>query len=103
MDKKNAIDPDVHIREAAQAGDFETVKQLFSRGASVDMALIGASATKQKHIQQWSIENGASVLWSFDQEPPKCHVSALKYSKNVSMLRGPGEVAKGTFQGEKKS
>ena len=71
------------------------------------MALIGAADGKQKiedgvlsnhkEILQWAFEKGACLLFSFKHEPYRPVSNVSHYSHNVSMLRGPGEVSKGTF------
>jgi hypothetical protein len=93
-------DSDAHtqIREAARAGRFDEVKELHARGASIQCAIIGAGEGKQGAIAQWALERGACLIFSFTQAPKTGGVTSHSYGKNVSMLRGPGEVSKGTFR-----
>jgi hypothetical protein len=58
------------------------------------MIIMGAADGKNKEIQQWALEQGACLLFSFSNHYTKNTVTVSKYSKNLSML---GEVLKGTF------
>jgi hypothetical protein len=66
-------DPNVKVRRAASEGDLDEVKRLVKAGASIDVALIGATDPKphQKEVKTWALCNGASPLWGIDHVPPK--------------------------------
>ena len=70
---------------------MERVAELQSRGADI------TCAGKQSQIAQWALDNGACLLFGFTQWEKHTGVIGYKYNKNVSMLRGPGDVPKGTF------
>ena len=91
---------DTQVYNAAKEGNFTEVKRLVAMKADINMVIMGASDGKQKEIQQWAFENGACLLWGFQQEQHRPKVQVMKYNKNISMLRGPGEVARGTFKQE---
>jgi len=115
------VDPHLKVLEAARAGDLDEVKFWIKAGGSVQMAVMGAGDVLEveadnndeaketthknnaKVIGQWALQNGGCLLWSFSQRRQKSKFSVLKYNKNVSMLKGPGEVTRGTFNQEAKS
>ena len=88
------------VYEAAKAGDLEKVIDLMgeplnSNGLLAQMAVMGA----QDAIGYWALRHGGCIRWAFKEEPgarTRC-VAAGNYGKNISMLKGPGEVARGTF------
>ncbi len=84
------------IYDAALIGNFEEVKKLCTNCTDYTMAIIGASDGKQREIQQWALENGACFLFSFKTFPEE-RINLVRYTKNISMLKGPGDVPKGTF------
>jgi hypothetical protein len=84
------------VYNAALEGKEEEVKLLVKSGADINMAIMGAADGKQKQLQQWAFENGACILFSFQTSIPGSIVTH-KYGKNLSMIKGPGEIAKGTF------
>jgi len=91
---------DVQMWLAANENKLEVCKDLFQKGANINMAIMGASDVKNKEIQMWAWEQGACYIFSLQQKPPTTNVICFgdRYSKNISMLHGPGEVPKGTFQ-----
>lgn len=91
---------DMQVYNAAKDGQFDEVKQLVNLKADINMVIMGAYDGKQKEIWQWALDNGACLLWGFQQEPHRSRLSAMKYNKNISMLKGPGEVARGVFKKE---
>ena len=54
--------------------------------------------TRQKDVRNWALINGAAPLWAIQQEVRGQSIRVFKYSKNISMIRGPGDVPKGTFK-----
>lgn len=109
---KQPLTNDALLYDAAFAGDLDQCQSLITTGgAHVDVALIGASdylyttatapsedAEKRKAICRWCLERGACWIFSFNHEDPLAHCPrGLKYNKPVSMLKGPGDVPKGTF------
>jgi len=117
------VDPHLKLLEAARAGDIEDAKYWFNKGGSIQMAVMGAGDVMEGNVQfdaetkhdkkareakeawidnvktigKWAMENGGCFLWSFTQGAKQSKFSVLKYNKNISMLKGPGEVARGTF------
>ena len=91
---------DIKVYNAAKEGNFDEVKRLVKIKADINMVIMGAYDGKQKEIWQWALENGACLLWGFQQEAHQSRVFVMKYNKNISMLRGPGEVSRGTFKKE---
>jgi hypothetical protein len=90
--------PDTMTLESAKIGDLEAVKKYVKAGGSVHLALIGASDHGHKEVCKWALDNGACLLFCIQQ--PEVHKEKLiKYNKPISMLKGPGEVKKGTFNG----
>lgn len=73
MSKEIKEDINVRVRKAAFDGDLEEVKNLVKLGASIDVALIGATHTKphKQAVKWWCLENGASALWAIDHNPPR--------------------------------
>lgn len=65
------------------------------------MAVIGAldATPKQKEAGEWALLHGACLLWTFVQPKTIYEIDpdAAIYNKPISMLKGPGEVPKGTF------
>lgn len=88
---------DQEVYDAAKAGDLKLVQELVKSGGSVQMAVMGAGDGKQGEVGQWAMENGACMLWAFKQETKRSKFSVSKFGKNISMLNGPGEVPRGTF------
>jgi len=85
--------------EAAKAGQIDEVKELFARGGSVNMAVMGAADGKQKVVGTWALENGACPLFSFTQPPRKSEGKFIpQFTTRHTMLGGPGEVQRGTFK-----
>ncbi len=107
---------DTEVYELAKNKQFEKVKAKVALGANINMVIMGAadgqqdekSAKKDHHddsksdgkygeILHWSLINGACLVFSFTQSSTPSPTLVSKYSKNLSMLRGPGEVPRGTF------
>lgn len=86
------IDVETQMLVAATAGDLIKCKELFGRGACIHLAVIGASNGKQKEVGFWALENGGCFIFSFQ------HTATAKTAKSMSMLKGPGEVKRGTFK-----
>lgn len=93
------INYDQKVYDYAKEGDFDEVKELVQLGADINMVMMGASEGKHGQICYWALLNGACMLWGIKQEPQRNKVSVMKYNKSISMLKGPGEVARGTFSG----
>jgi len=87
---------DGHNGEAAKQNDKLRVEELVKQNASIDMVLIGAHDGKHSDLCWWAIERGACLLWTI-QQLQETSISISKYNKNISMLKGPGEVTRGTF------
>lgn len=88
------------IYNAAVEGDLEKVKDLYVQGGDINMAIMGASDGKHKEISHWALNNGACFIFGFQHQASTVeYVKTNKaYGKNISMLRGPGEVVRGTFK-----
>lgn len=94
----NTMNFDTMTLESAKLGDLEAVQKYVKAGGSVHLALIGGSDGQHKTVCKWALDNGACLLFGIQQH----HVpkeKLIKYSKPISMLKGPGEVSKGTFSG----
>ncbi len=100
---------EVRSFEFAKAGNLDELSELFKTCGSgdinkqffLDMAIMGAHEGKVKSTYDWALKNGASLLWGIQQPKPKwiyTRDKSLTYGKNISMLKGPGEVSKGTFK-----
>ena len=81
------------------------------RHSFLNMALMGATdgvmdtelkhlSEQRKKIVKWCLENGASYMWCGTQ-PAGTWVweKSNDTNRELSMLRGPGEVSKGSFKG----
>lgn len=44
---------------------------------------------------EWSLQHGACILFGIQQENKWTHKHETFYSKNISMLKGPGDMKKG--------
>ena len=89
-----SIDSQAYV--AALEGKEEEARALVKLGANINCVIMGASDGKHKKLQQWAFENGACFVFSFQSSSTESIVQH-KYGKNLSMLRGPGDVPKGTF------
>jgi hypothetical protein len=89
---------DIKTYELAQANDLEGVKAEVQKGGDINMAIMGAAANKHTEVMWWAFANGACLLWSMQQVHAPVSVEVFKYNKPISMLKGPGEVKKGTFK-----
>jgi acyl CoA:acetate/3-ketoacid CoA transferase beta subunit len=87
---------DLKIYAASRAGKLNEVISLFAKGGHIDMAVMGSAEAKNSDICWWAIEHGGCILWTIDQTH-KSSIIPHKYGKNLSMLKGPGDVPKGTF------
>jgi hypothetical protein len=108
----NSVSIEKQLYNAAAAADFNECKRLYQEGANINMAIMGSvdgpidqSAKEknalQKEIWQWSIENGACMIFGFRTNPNATKKPAEEkpdsFFTRVSMRRGPGDVLKGTF------
>lgn len=88
---------------AAFSGDFDECVRLWKSGANINMAIMGASDPEEqsgahKTIQKWSFENGAHLIFGMKhQQPTIAPGKSDSFFSRISMLRGPGDVAKGSF------
>lgn len=98
---------EVRAFELAREGKLSELQELFSKVGNgwsrqyfLDMAIMGAHEGKKEPEYMWAWKNGASLLWGIQQPKRDILVRDREhtYPKNLSMLRGPGEVAKGTFK-----
>ena len=115
------MDKDVQVYNAAKKGNFDEVKRLVDLKADINMVIMGAedgkqeimdttdekqkeimraSIEKQKEIKEWAFKNGACFLFGFQSQSHQAIASVMKYNKNISMLKGPGDVPRGTFKKE---
>jgi len=97
------IDVDVYARELGKNNNIAELERLYPTSTHkqwfVDMAVIGAVEGKAKLAGDWALRNGACYLWPFNQARDTTeYIRAFGYSKNLSMLKGPGDVLKGTFK-----
>jgi len=49
-------------------------------------------------VVEWAMEKGAYPLWGIQQSQLYTYQQKGYYNKSISMLRGPGEVSRGTFK-----
>ncbi len=84
------------LYQAAFEGREDDAKFLVKNGGDINMVIMGASDGKHRNLQQWAFENGACILFSF-KTSTESSIIEHRYPKNLSMIRGPGEVSKGTF------
>lgn len=57
-----------------------------------------ANLLAAKQICNWSLDNGACLLFSFRSAKKRPGVYNMsQYGKNISMLRGPGDIGKGSL------
>jgi len=101
------MDCNQELYNYAFEGNLDEVKSSVSKGGNIHMAIMGASTfiennktdcLKQKEVAKWALENGACLIFSFTQEKKEEKVVVCKYDKNLSMIKGPGDVLKGTFE-----
>lgn len=99
---KESIDSQMFT--AAKEGKLSLVVSLHKKGGNVNSAIMGASegdrTPEKREILNWAFDNGACLLFSFYQ--PKNNVEYERthnhFFSRVSMLKGPGDVAKGSFK-----
>lgn len=107
-EKKETIHTQIY--RAAQAGNFPLVKELHKKGGDINSVLMGATDGKRMpdgkrskecvEIMSWALDNKACYLFGFTQ-PEKTYTldkSNNSFFSRVSMLKGPGDVAKGSFK-----
>lgn len=91
---------DLQAYQAAFDGKDEEAKALVKLGANVNMVIIGAADSKNKELHWWAYENGGCFLFSFQTNVPRGvfqHKFCEAQNHNLSMVKGPGDVAKGIF------
>lgn len=71
-------DVNVRVRTAGREGNMTEVERLIKLGASIDVALIGASdlvppEAKITKMQYWCVLQGACVLWMLDHPVPRVY------------------------------
>jgi hypothetical protein len=105
------------IRQAGEALNFELVKTLYQQKPSVHMAnmsICGAGNTFEKHakdskeakaameILHWAMGLGGCLLFfqrsTFRDLDPSSGEKPNSFFTRVSMRKGPGDIAKGTFK-----
>lgn len=91
--------------EYGKTNNVEGVQTLYKtvsghyRQFVLDMCVMGSVEGKSKDTGTWALANGACYLWTIQQPRDDTeYIKAYGYSKNLSMLKGPGEVTKGTFK-----
>lgn len=107
------LDLDQLVYDLAEEGNLEEVTRIVKAGGNIQMAMMGAGALleyegkekaeKKKDalaIVWWGLAHGGAFLWTFTQGTKANKFFTMKYNKNISMLREPGEVARGTFNGK---
>lgn len=102
---------DMQAWTAAKALDTKALAEL--KGANVNMVLMGASESARDtslpleqrklagDIMDKAMSEGACFIFSW-QHKMTVNVEGMSYNKQISMLRGPGEVPRG-IGGESKS
>lgn len=101
-EKKESIH--IQLLNAARDGNFELVKELHKKGGDINCAIMGppeaGRTNEHKKILAYAFDNKACILFSFKQ--PESNIqydrSSNSFFSRVSMLRGPGDVAKGSFK-----
>jgi hypothetical protein len=100
---------DEHVFEAARNGDLDLVMDLVKNGASMDMALMGATPDPKPDdgrgklrakVANWAVEQGATVLFGIGIEPSKWTTEGVKQPVFFSRLlnKKAGDVPRGTFK-----
>ena len=76
----------------------EKVKEIFK-------SLSNSDKQRVKELEKWiwqCVEHGACLLWAIQQPNPGfVYKQGNFYNKNLSMLKGPGDIPKGSFKEQK--
>lgn len=106
-EEKKVLSIDQQCINAAKAGDVALAKELYKKGANINCILMGGSEcekkVERKELCEFACTNGASLLFAFKQDA-KTSASACgtgagdSFFTRVKMLKGPGDVMKGTFK-----
>jgi hypothetical protein len=106
MAEKKDVSYEQRAYEAGLAGDEQLCKEMLAKSDDqrqqalttlATMMIMGSSKAKNQKLAWWCFENGACYLFGFHHEQTNPVVFGERYSHNLSMLKGPGEVPKGTF------
>ncbi len=101
--KTNNDQLDLQLWFSAKDGDAKLCESLRQSGANINMAIMGVcecqDVAARKFIGDWALDKGACLLFAIQQKHEGL-VEGMKYNKNLSMLRGPGDIAKGTFKAQ---
>lgn len=92
------IDKDLY--DAGSRGDLSVCKTLVERGGNINVALIGAHNNKMVEVCEWALDYGACFIFTCNHSAPVSVPRGLKYNKPISMLKGPGDIKKGSFKKE---
>ena len=112
MSSANSVSVDKQLYNAAAESSFDEVKKLHAAGGNINMVIMGcfdgpcnpdgSKGPCSKEIYQYSLENGACILFGcrdpVDQQHKDTQTKPNSFFTRISMLKGPGEVAKGTFR-----
>jgi len=96
-------DIDLKVFDCAEKGDLKTVETLLEKGASPNMCLMGSTSkngelTKErKTIANLALTYGADLLFGFYQDDHRTERKGDSFFTRVKMLKGPGEVKRGTI------
>lgn len=92
----------------AYNGDLAECKRLADLGTDVVMALMGATPrdkkdetqelrNRRREICDWALNRGAPLLFGINQTGSRIIYDGDNFFSRVSMRRGPGDIAKGSF------
>lgn len=92
------------VERAVQSGNLTACQKLVASGVDVNVILIAAQLLPaerkddKKKISEWCLESDkACYIFICDHSVQNDQPRGFKYNKAISMLKGPGEVKKGTF------
>jgi len=100
----NPTCPEVLAFQAAYEGRLDDVKVMHQSYSGpiqliLSMIVMGATDGDQKAVGNWALVQGACILFAFKQPRKEFVRDTRDSNQQLSMLRGPGEVKKGTFVG----
>ena len=104
---KEEVKQSIHrqLLNAARDGNLDLVKELHKKGGDINCAIMGPPEANRtdghKRVLGYAFDHGACLLFSFTQ-PERGYTlekSGNSFFSRVSMLRGPGDVSKGSFKG----
>ena len=101
MEHKESPSVDLRAWHAGAQGDVGECEALVGQCANVNMVLMGAAKCPDRTVKEvlikYALAKGACMVFAWQFERNQVTVEGMQYSRNITMRRGPGDVARGTF------